>query len=138
MSQEWLLRVFLAAPHASAWALAHSFRDVAGTDVCTVSRPAISKSQMHGWKCTQRWHTRLLVVVATHCASAHGNGARNSAVNAIFLVHVQDESDIRLRSGDARDGPSVPRRSRAPKVQAHVVTLVAGRSRREIPIDIEA
>ena len=51
---------------------------------------------------------------------------------------VQDEADIRLRSGDARDGPSVPRRGRALKVQAHVVTLVAGRSRRDIPTELEA
>ena len=78
------------------------------------------------------------VAAAAHSASAHGNGARSSAVNAIFLVHVQDEADIRLRSGDARDGPSVPRRGRASKVQAHVVTLVAGRSRREIPTELEA
>ena len=48
------------------------------------------------------------MVVVAHCASAHGDGARNFAFNAIFLVHVQDEADIRLRSGDARDGPKMP------------------------------
>ena len=42
VSQEWLTRVFLAAPHASARALANSFRAVAGTDESTVSRPTIS------------------------------------------------------------------------------------------------
>lgn len=41
--QEWLLRVFLAAPPASAWALAHSSRAVDGTDDCAASRPTISK-----------------------------------------------------------------------------------------------
>ena len=60
--------------------------------------------------------------VAAHLASADGPAAFKS----IMLVHVQDEADIRLRSGDARDGPSVPRRGRASKVQAHVVKLVVG------------
>lgn len=70
-------------------------------------------------------------VVTAHCATA-------VAVKAIFLDHVQDEADTRLRSGDARDVPSVPRRGGASKVQAHVVTLVAGRSRRENPTEVEA
>ena len=43
MSQEWLCRVFLAAPHSSERALAHSFKPVVGTDDCTVSRLAITR-----------------------------------------------------------------------------------------------
>ncbi len=70
-------------------------------------------------------------------ATVHGHFA-SAPLKAIYIVHVQDEADIRLRSGDARDGPSVPRRGRASKVLGHVVTLVAGRSRRDIPTELEA
>jgi hypothetical protein len=80
---------------------------------------------------TEMAYKSARAVVAAHCAA-------DVSLKAVFLVHVQDEADIRLRSGDARDGPSVPRRGRASKVQAHVVTLVAGRSRRDIPTEIEA
>ncbi len=73
-------------------------------------------------------------VFATHLASVEGP----AAVRAFHLVHVQDEADIRLRSSEARDGPSVPRRGRASEVQSHVVTLVAGGQRREIPTELDA
>ena len=78
------------------------------------------------------------MVVVAHCASAHDSGARRPSANAILPVHVQDEADIRLRSGDARDWPSLPKRGWASEGQAHVVTLVAGRSRRENPAEFEA
>ena len=41
----------------------------------------------------------------------------------VILQHSQDEADMRLRSGEARNGPTVPRRGRATKVQLHVVRL---------------
>ena len=131
VSREWLLRVFLAAPHSSARALAHSFRAVAGTDDCTVSRPTISKIK-DAWveMYVEMVHKSARNAVEAHIASA--------PIKAIYLVHVQDEAEIRLRSGDIRDGPSLPRRGRASKVQAHVVTLVAGRSRVDIPTELEA
>jgi hypothetical protein len=50
------------------------------------------------------------------------------------LIHIQDEADLRLRSNDARDGL----RSRASKVQQHVVTIVASHRRSEIPTEMEA
>ena len=135
VSQEWLMRVFLAAPHSSARALAHSFRAVAGTDDCTVSHPTISKIK-DAWveMYKEMTYTSAREVVATHLASAEGP----AALRTVYLVHVQDEADIRLRSSEARDGPSVPRRGRASKVQAHVVTLVAGGLRREIPTEFDA
>ena len=40
-----------------------------------------------------------------------------AAFAPVFLVQIQDEADIRLRSESARDGPAVPSRSRASKVQ---------------------
>ena len=43
VSREWIVRVFLAAPHTSGRALAEAFRVVAGFDECTVSRPTIGK-----------------------------------------------------------------------------------------------
>ena len=135
VSQEWLTRVFLAAPHASARALAHSFRAVAGTDESTVSRAAISKIK-DAWieMYKEMSFTSARGLVGTHLASAKGP----DAVRAFQLVHVQDEADIRLRSSEAREGPSVPRRGRASKVQSHVVTLVAGGQRREIPTELDA
>ena len=45
---------------------------------------------------------------------------------------------MRLRSGDARDGPTLPRRGRASKVQLHVVRLAVGHLRQEIPTELEA
>ena len=132
VSQEWLLRVCLAAPHASARAVAHSFRAVAGTDECTVSRPTISRIK-DAWT---DMYNEMVVKSARGVVSAHVASAEKLA--ALVLAHVMDETDIRLRSGDARDGPSVPRRGRASKVQAHVVTLVAGGQRREIPTELEA
>ena len=41
IEQEWIVRVILAAPHASGRAVAQAFRDVAGTDSCTVNRTTI-------------------------------------------------------------------------------------------------
>jgi len=135
VSQEWLMRVFLAAPHASARALAHSFRAVAGTDDCTVSRPTISKIK-DAWVELYKdmIYTSARGIVATHMVFSEGP----AAVRAVYIVHVQDEADICLRSSDARDGPLVPRRGRASKVQSHVVTLVAGGQRREIPTELDA
>ena len=42
--------------------------------------------------------------------------ARRPFVSVTF-GHVQDEADTRPRSGDARDGPKLPKRGRASKVQ---------------------
>ena len=131
VSQEWLLRAFLAAPHASARALAHSFKVAAGTDACTNSRPTMTKIR-------DAWTEMYKAMVYTSTRKAVETHFACAPLKTMFIVHVQDEADIRLRSGDARDGPSLPRRGRSSKVQAHVVTVVAGSSRRDIPTELEA
>ncbi|MEC9253541.1 MAG: hypothetical protein VX863_01705, partial [Candidatus Thermoplasmatota archaeon] len=105
---------------------------VAGTDECTVSRPTISNIR-DAWveMYTEMVYRNANVSVAAHFASG-------VSPKSVFIVHVQDEADIKLRSGDARDGPSMPRRGRASKVQAHVVTVVVGQSRHDIPTELEA
>ena len=42
LSEEWLLRVFLSKPNASARSLEQSFGDIVGSDIGTVSRPAMN------------------------------------------------------------------------------------------------
>ena len=42
LSEEWLLRVFLSKPNASARALEQGFGDIVGSDVHTVSRPRMN------------------------------------------------------------------------------------------------
>ena len=128
---EWIVRVFLASPHASARAVAQSFRAVAGMDECTVSRPTISKIK-------DSWTEMYMDLAYNSARSAVEHHFATAQLKIVFIVHVQDEAAMRLRSGDARDGPTVPRRGRASKVQAHLVTLVVGRTRRDIPTELEA
>ena len=57
----------------------------------------------------------------------------------VYLLHIQDEADIRLRSESARDGPAVPSRSRSSKVQQHVLTMHgAGGRVLDLPMELEA
>jgi len=136
VSQEWILRVFLATPHTSGRALAQAFHLVAGFDEGTVSRPTVGKIR-DAW--VEMYMPMVFAAARTyvdnHLASAMHE---KRAFATITLAHVQDEADLRLRSGDARDGPILPRRGRASKVQLHVVTLVAGHRRREVPTEMEA
>ena len=121
MSDAWILRVFLAAPHASGRALAGCFRVVAGFDSNKVSRVTIMKIKA-AWV---EMYTRMVFNVCRKFVEAHVHSCkRNGRKFAVLtFTHIQDEADIRLRSGDARDGPKMPRRGRASKVQMHVVTL---------------
>ena len=136
VSTAWILRVFLAAPHVSGRALADSFRVAAGFDSTTVSRPSILKIKA-AWV---EMYTRMVFKVCREWVEAHMNSSkRNGRKFAVLTVtHIQDEADLRLRSAEARDGPKMPRRARASKVQLQVVTLAAGPFRREIPTELEA
>ena len=42
----------------------------------------------------------------------------------VFAVHSQDEADNRILTGNLRDGPGIPRRQRASKVQSHVLDVL--------------
>ena len=136
VSQEWIMRVMLAAPHTSGRALAHAFNVVAGFDEGTVSRPTIGKIK-DAW--VEMYIPMVLAAARTHVDNHLASAMHEKrAFATLTLVHVQDSADLRLRSGDARDGPLLPRRGRASKVQLHVVNLVAGHRRREIPTELEA
>jgi hypothetical protein len=136
VSQEWLLRVILAAPHASGRALAQSFRDIAGVDYNTVSRFSIGRIKDAWVEMYKRMKLQAVAkVVDGHIVQAKHDAAKFAA---LFLLHIQDEADLRLRSGEACDGPRVPRRSRASKVQQHVVSVHVGHRDWEIPTEMEA
>ena len=131
-----MLRVFLAAPHTSGRALADSFHLVAGFDSTTVSRPTIGSIKA-AWA---DMYIRMVKRMVRDFVEGHlryCERARRPFVSVTF-EHVQDEADIRLRSGDARDGPKLPKRGRASKVQMHVVRIAVGHHRQEIPTELEA
>ena len=136
VAKEWILRVFLAAPHASGRALAESFHLVAGFDSTTVSRPTIGVIKAAWVEMYINMVTSEARGVVEACVRSAERLKRPFV--AVTLAHIQDEADIRLRSGDARDGPSMPRRGRASKVQLHVVRLGVAHYRREIPTELEA
>ena len=136
VSNEWMLRVFLAAPHTSGRALADSFHLVAGFDSTTVSRPSIRSIKAAWADMYIRMGKRMVRdIVKDHLRDCER--ARRPFVSVTF-AHVQDEADIRLRSGDPRDRPKLPRRGRASKVQMHVVRIAVGHNRQEIPTELEA
>ena len=55
----------------------------------------------------------------------------------LLIRHVQDEADMRMRSGEDHGG-NLPSRSRSSKVQQQVVELFAGGDVLEIPTELEA
>ena len=136
LTSEWILRVFLASPHASGRALADSFRLVAGEEEGIVSRWSI-----HKIKCAWvEMYISMVMKMASQTVQGHFRSQWRDKQQflALTLVHVQDEADIRLRSGDVRDGPTLPKRGRASKVQIHVVKLAVGHHVLEIPTELQA
>ena len=135
LTKEWILRVFLASPHASSRSIADSFHLVVGLDATTVSRTSIGKIKAAWVEMFVRMvKSKVRDTVAAHLRSC--SKARRPFL-PVTLVHVQDEADIRLRSGDARDA-ELPRRGRASKVQLHVLRLAVGHHQHEIPTELEA
>ena len=135
LTKEWILRVFLASPHASSRAIADSFHQVVGLDATTVSRTSIGRIKAAWVEMFVRMvKSKTRDAVAAHLRSC--SMARRPFL-PVTLVHVQDEADMRLRSGDARDA-KLPTRGRASKVQLHVLRLAAGHHDHEIPTELEA
>jgi len=99
LSQEWIVRVCLACPHASRRALAHSFSMICGVDGNVVSRPSIGKVK----DAFCQMYMRMTLQAANNIMSEH---MRGKCFSGVCLVHVQDEAALRLRSYDPRDGPS--------------------------------
>ena len=120
LSEEWLMRVFLSKPNASARSMEQGFGDIVGSDVRTVSRPAMNAIR-DAWVEFYKpmVHKAGAALVATTARLAKQGKA---AFAPVFLVQIQDEADIRLRSESARDGPAAPSRSRSSKAQQSVLT----------------
>ena len=137
LSEEWLLRVILAKPNASARAVEQMFADIVGSDVRTVSRGSIN-SVRDAW--VEMYKPMVLRVGADLVATLSRVAKASKAEFApIYCLRVQDEADIRLRSEHARDGPAVPSRSRSSKVQQSVLILHgAGGQAVRLPCELEA
>ena len=135
LTPDWIVRLFLSSPIANARGLTKSFRDVVGLDKNTVARPTIDKVR-GAW--VEYYKAMILKLGAERVRGAIGAAKRIRAEFApVFFVHVQDEADIQLRSGED-DGLPVPRRSRASKVQQNVVELVTLSGGLDIPTELEA
>ena len=136
LSEEWIQRVICCAPHASARSLASAFHLANGRDAALLSRPSIGKIK-DVWADVYA----KLVLTATGAAVARESATTGGAVRQflpVFAEHCQDEADVRVLSGHARDGPKIPRRQRASKVQIHCLTLACGDYRQRIASELEA
>ena len=121
LSEEWVLRVFLAKPNASARSVEQSFADIVGSDVKTVSRFSLN-SVRDAW--VEMYKAMMAKVGADLVAQCMLHSTREKAdFTAVYLVQVQDEADIRLRSEVDRQGAALPSRSLSSKVQQSVLTL---------------
>ena len=140
ISKETAVRICLSSPVGSSGrGKAQSFQDVAafGTaDVKTVGRTTISRVR-DAW--VEMYKPMVYKAAADRVAAATGAAKKAKAEFVpVFLLHVQDEADIRLRSSGRLDSIAIPRRSRASKVQQNVVELGLVDGSMEIPTEIEA
>ena len=137
LSKEWLLRVILAQPNASVRSVEQSFADVLGSDFRTISRGSLNAVR-DAWV---EFYKPMVLEAGGRLVDACLRRAVEfkAGFAPVYLVHVQDEADIRLRSESARDGPVVPSRSRSSKVQQHVLTMHgAGGQVLDLPMELEA
>ena len=137
LSQEWLLRVILSKPNASARSVEQSFADIVGSDVRIISRSSLNAVR-DAW--VELYKPMVFAAGADLVAACVRRAVEVKADFApVYLVHIQDEADIRLRSENARDGAAVPSRSRSSKVQQHVLTMHgAGGRVLDLPMELEA
>ena len=135
ISQEWITNIFLTAPGQNARGLTKAFRDVVAVDKNPVSRPTIEKVR-GAWV---EFYKKMVTTEAARRVAGGLHAARISGVAfvAVIGLHVQDEADIRLRSGIG-GVEGVPGRSRASKVQQHVFQLATSRGTMELPMELEA
>ena len=136
ISEECFVRIMLASPVATGRALADAFRHVLGDETPVVSRPSIEGTR-DAWVGFYKAMAEAAVarMVADGAQQAQQLG-REFAV--AFVLHCQDECDARMRSGERRDTPSIPRRGRSSKVEQHVVRVAVGGASREWPCELEA
>jgi len=125
ISSAWLVKVFLTSASQNARGLTQAFRDVIGLDKNSVSRPTILKIRA-------AWVHHYKKMVMDLAAELVGGLITDATIKRLEFVvvlirHVQDEADMRMRSGEDHCG--MPSRSRASKVQQQVVDLFAGNER---------
>jgi len=152
VSEEWLVRVILAAPKVSGRALAEAFHLAVGVEGNMVSRATIGNIRaafLEMWKAlifsTVREFAALQLLDASKRNRAlAATGALPAATCAnpnfvgMYITHVQDEADLRLLSNDATSRPGLPRRSRSSKVQIHVVSVSMNGQSWTLPQELEA
>ena len=132
---DWLVRVALAAPFASARAMEVAFREVCDTDENIVSRVSIGKIQDAFAEVVKKMMFEF--AAKTVAGAIDGAGDREGAFVNIVLTHLQDEAELRLRSF-LGDRIAAPPRGRASKVQQHVATLFAHDCPTVVPTEMEA
>ena len=135
ISEEWLLRTILTAPHVSGRALAETFLLSVGSDsnvICREKIGAVRSAFLEMWKNMVFLEVRNFVAAhflekAKHMPAATGAGTAATSASITFLPlvvsHVQDEADMRLLTMNPESGPRLPRRSRSSKVQVNVMSV---------------
>ena len=143
VSEEWLLRVILAAPNVSGRALAEAFHLLVGSDRSMISRESVGRIRsafLEMWRNMIFSSARDFISAQRDAAtgvSVAATGASNQFVS-VFMSHVQDEAELRLLSSDPSSRPGLPRRSRTSKVQMHVVQISCEGKTWDIPTELEA
>ena len=107
VSQAWICRVFLCAPHSSGRALAEGLHLIMGSDSNIVSRTSILKIKSTWAEMFKSMVLRAGRQGVDTLRNLCRSDKREFAV--VILQHSQDEEDLRLCSGEERGGPNVPR-----------------------------
>ena len=136
IAEEWINRVICCAPHCFSRSLVESLHLATGHDSTRVSRWSVNGIRAY-W--VEVYKRMVFEACSRTVREAHANAREQAKPFAhVFLVHVQDEAELRLLSCDARDRPTVPRRGRASKVQIHALEVLTGGSSTAIPTELEA
>ena len=117
ITPHWLVRVFLSQPAMSARGGATSMRDIAGIDAPVISRRSIERIR-DAWVTKFKPMIRKIVVDRVKNLVAGATQDRRLVGSVCFiciwLIHIQDEADLKLRSRED-DGHDVLRRNRLPR-----------------------
>ena len=117
-----------------------SFRDVTGLDAPSVSRGSMDKIRST-W--VEQYKERIMHVGKQRVpASRQVAFYKKATFVPVFILHIQDEADMRFRNVQLRymgefELP-IPERTRTTKAQSNVVSLVTPHGGMEIPTEIEA
>ena len=107
LSEEWLLRVILSHPNASARSVEQSFADIVGSDVRTVSRASLNAVRDAFVELYKPMVLKAGAALVALCATRAKQD--KAAFAPVFLLQVQDEADIRCGArmlGMARQSPA--------------------------------